>query len=207
MDFLKYFPELTEKQIEQYRALQPLYEDWNAKINVISRKDISNFYERHVQHSLAIAKFLEETFNQQKRLTIIDVGCGGGFPGIPLAIKYPQHQFLLVDRIGKKVRVAEEIAKSIGLENVTFRHASVEEVKETFDYAVSRAVMTLPDLLKLVKRVATKGLVCLKGGDLAEELAPAICRGTVVKDISEYFNEEFFETKKVVMTRFSGGKK
>lgn len=201
MDFVKYFPELTEKQIGQYAALKELYTDWNAKINVISRKDIENLYEHHVQHSLAISKFVEETLGGWKTdSTIVDVGCGGGFPGIPLAIMYPDCHFLLVDRIGKKVKVAQEIAKSIGLTNVDFRHAGIEEVKDTFDYSVSRAVMNLPDLLKLVKRVTRNGLICLKGGDLEEEMTPAIAKNTVIKNIKDYFDEEFFETKKVVYT-------
>ena len=201
MDFVKYFPELTEKQISQYAALKELYTDWNAKINVISRKDIENLYEHHVQHSLAISKFVEETLGGWKAdSTIVDVGCGGGFPGIPLAIMYPDCHFLLVDRIGKKVKVAQEIAKSIGLTNVDFRHAGIEEVKDIFDYSVSRAVMNLPDLLKLVKRVTRNGLICLKGGDLEEEMTPAIAKNTVIKEIKDYFDEEFFETKKVVYT-------
>lgn len=201
MDFTKYFPELTAKQIEQFEALLSLYTDWNAKINVISRKDIDNLYEHHVQHSLAIAKFVEtELGGWQDGTTIVDVGCGGGFPGIPLAIKYPQCKFLLVDRIGKKVRVAQEVANAIGLKNVEFRHAGIEEIKQQFDYSVSRAVMNLPDLLKLVKRVTTTGLICLKGGDLEEEMTPAIAKNTVIKSIPDYFGEEFFETKKVVYT-------
>lgn len=201
MEFIKYFPELTEKQISQYAALQELYTDWNAKINVISRKDIENLYEHHVQHSLAISKFVEDTKrNWNEPLKIVDVGCGGGFPGIPLAIRYPNCQFLLVDRIGKKVKVAQEVANAIGLTNVEFRHAGIEEIKDTFDYSVSRAVMNLPDLLKLVKRVTTKGLICLKGGDLEAEMTPAIAKNTTIKDIKDYFEEEFFETKKVVYT-------
>lgn len=203
MDFVKYFPELNETQIDQYKALLSLYTDWNSKINVISRKDIDNLYVHHVQHSLAIAKFID---NELKGLAdgtrLVDVGCGGGFPGIPMAIMYPNCNFLLVDRIGKKVKVAQEIAKSIGLKNVEFKHAGIEEVKESFDYSVSRAVMALPELLKLVKRVSTKGLICLKGGDLEEELKPAIARGSIVKDIKEYFDEDFFDTKKVVFTPF-----
>lgn len=202
MDFVKYFPELTSEQTSQYSALQELYADWNSKINVISRKDIDNLYEHHVQHSLAIARFVEEELGGWgDGTTIVDVGCGGGFPGIPLAIKYPQCKFLLVDRIGKKVRVAQEVANAIGLKNVEFRHAGIEEVKASFDYAVSRAVMNLPDLLKLVKRVTKTGLICLKGGDLTEEMTPAIARSTVTRDISQYFSEEFFETKKVVYTK------
>lgn len=202
MDFVKYFPELTSEQTSQYSALQELYADWNSKINVISRKDIDNLYEHHVQHSLAIARFVEEELGEWgDGTTIVDVGCGGGFPGIPLAIRYPQCKFLLVDRIGKKVRVAQEVANAIGLKNVEFRHAGIEEVKASFDYAVSRAVMNLPDLLKLVKRVTKTGLICLKGGDLTEEMTPAIARSTVTRDISQYFSEEFFETKKVVYTK------
>lgn len=204
MDFVKYFPELTSEQIAQFQALQELYTDWNSKINVISRKDIDNIYERHVQHSLAIAKFVEEELGGWKAgTTIVDVGCGGGFPGIPLSIRYPECSFLLVDRIGKKVRVAQEIANTIGLNNAEFRHAGIEEVKLTFDYAVSRAVMNLPDLLKLVKRVTTKGLICLKGGDLTDEITAAIAQRTQVKDISQYFGEVFFQTKKVVYTKMN----
>lgn len=204
MDFIKYFPLLSEEQIAQYQALQELYSDWNAKINVISRKDIDNLYIHHVQHSLAVAKFIDTELNGLEDGTrLVDVGCGGGFPGIPLAIKYPNFHFLLVDRIGKKVRVAQEVATAIGLKNVEFKHAGIEEVKESFDYSVSRAVMNLPDLLKLVKRITTKGLICLKGGNLEDELKPSIAKGTVVKDIKEYFEEDFFETKKVVYTPFN----
>lgn len=203
MTFQQYFPQLTARQISQYEALQGLYTDWNAKINVISRKDIDQLYEHHVQHSLAVACYVEKELGGWPAGTrIVDVGCGGGFPGIPLAIMYPECHFLLVDRIGKKVRVAQEVAAAIGLTNVEFRHAGIEEVKETFDYAVSRAVMVLPDLLKLVRRCTTRGLICLKGGDLDEELRPAICRGTRVVPISGYFGEEFFATKQVVHTPF-----
>lgn len=199
-EFLKYFPELTPGQITQIESLQPLYEDWNAKINVISRKDIDQLYEHHVQHSLAIARYVEEHRIWKPGTRIVDVGCGGGFPGIPLAILYPDCHFLLVDRIGKKVRVAQEVANAIGLQNVEFRHAGIEEVKESFDYAVSRAVMVLPDLVKLVRRCTTRGLITLKGGDLAEELKPRSCQGTTVVPISQYFAEEFFETKNVLYT-------
>lgn len=204
MDFVKYFPELTPLQISQFEALHDLYSDWNAKINVISRKDIENLYEHHVQHSLAIAKYVENVLGGWKEGTsIVDVGCGGGFPGIPLAIFYPNCKFLLVDRIGKKVRVAQEVAVAIGLKNVEFRHAGIEEVKQMFDYSVSRAVMNLPDLLKLVKKVTAKSLICLKGGDLDQEITPSIKKNTDVVDISSYFQEEFFETKKVVCTKIS----
>lgn len=202
MDFLKYFPELTEQQMRQYEALKPLYEDWNAKINVISRKDIDSLYEHHVQHSLAVSRYVETRLKGgwPAGTRIVDVGCGGGFPGIPLAIRYPECHFLLVDRIGKKVRVAQEVASAIGLTNVEFRHAGIEEVKEEFDYAVSRAVMVLPDLVKLVRRCTCHGLITLKGGDLDEELRPRQCQGTQVVPVSEYFDEEFFLTKNVLYT-------
>lgn len=198
--FLRYFPELTSEQVSQYEALQALYEEWNACINVISRKDIDQLYEHHVQHSMAIARYVDEHRLWQGGERIVDVGCGGGFPGIPLAIRYPQCHFLLVDRIGKKVRVAQEVATAIGLTNVEFRHAGIEEVKETYDYAVSRAVMVLPDLVKLVRRCTTTGLITLKGGDLSEELQPRSCQGTKVVPISTYFEEEFFATKNVLYT-------
>lgn len=202
MDFLKYFPELTSEQIRQYEALQALYEEWNAKINVISRKDIDSLYEHHVQHSLAVSRYVETRLSGgwPTGTSIVDVGCGGGFPGIPLAIRYPDCHFLLVDRIGKKVRVAQEVANAIGLTNVEFRHAGIEEVKQEFDFAVSRAVMVLPDLVKLVRRCTRRGLITLKGGDLAEELQPRQCQGTEVVPISEFFREEFFETKNVLFT-------
>lgn len=206
MEFLKYFPELTEEQRTQFAALLPLYTDWNAKINVVSRKDIENLYEHHVQHSLAISRYVETSLKGgwPAGTCIVDVGCGGGFPGIPLAIRYPECHFLLVDRIGKKVRVAQEVATAIGLKNVEFRHAGIEEVKEEFDYAVSRAVMVLPDLVKLVRRCTKTGLITLKGGDLDEELKPRQCQGTKVVPISTYFDEEFFETKNVLYTPMKG---
>lgn len=200
--FLRYFPQLTERQVEQFLALQPLYEDWNAKINVISRKDIDQLYEHHVQHSMAISAYVDALGLWPDGTRIVDVGCGGGFPGIPLAIRYPECHFLLVDRIGKKVRVAQEVAAAIGLTNVEFRHAGIEEVKEKFDYAVSRAVMPQPDLVKLVKRCTTRGLITLKGGELAEELAARNCVGTFVLPVSRYFEEEFFATKNIVHTPF-----
>lgn len=201
LQFLKYFPQLTAEQVTQYAALQSLYEDWNAKINVVSRKDIDHLYEHHVQHSLAIAKLVERDGLWPQGTRVVDVGCGGGFPGIPLAIMYPECTFMLVDRIGKKVRVAQEVANAIGLTNVSFRHAGIEEVKDvTFDYAVSRAVMVLPDLVKLVRRCTTKALITLKGGDLADELKPRICQATQVIPVSEFFDEEFFATKNVLYT-------
>ena len=168
---LKYFPDLTEAQKQQFASLYDLYTDWNAKINVISRKDIENLYEHHVLHSLGIAKVIRFTPGTR----IMDLGTGGGFPGIPLAILFPEVKFHLVDSIGKKVRVATEVANSIGLKNVTFRHARAEEEKQLFDFVVSRAVMPLADLLKIIrKNIASEqhnampnGLICLKGGELA----------------------------------------
>ena len=171
----EYF-KLTDRQAEQFAQLDALYRDWNSKINVISRKDIDNLYEHHVLHSLAIAKLLPF----QPGTTIMDVGTGGGFPGIPLAILFPDCQFLLIDSIGKKIKVASEVAQALGLTNVVCKQERVEEEKQKFDFVVSRAVMPLPDLVKLVrKNISNKqrnavpnGLVVLKGGDLSEELKP-----------------------------------
>ena len=198
---LKYFPDLTEEQKRQFAALYDLYLDWNSKINVISRKDIENLYEHHVLHSLGIAKVIRFRPGTQ----IMDLGTGGGFPGIPLAILFPEVQFHLVDSIGKKVRVASEIANSIGLKNITFRHARAEEEKGKFDFVVSRAVMPLTDLLKIIrKNISSKpqnalpnGLICLKGGELGNETMP-VKNKTTLWDLKEFFEEEFFETKKVV---------
>ncbi len=198
---LKYFPHLTPTQIEQFKALGPLYADWNQKINVISRKDIDNLYPNHILHSLGIAKFTD--FKDESR--ILDIGTGGGFPGIPLAIMFPNVQFLLVDRTGKKIKVATAIAQEIGLTNVELRQADVAEIKETFDFAVSRAVMELPQLAALAKKRIKKecinsipnGLICLKGGDLQNELKP-FGTNSIETNLSTYFDEEFFETKKVV---------
>ncbi|MGN0053199.1 MAG: 16S rRNA (guanine(527)-N(7))-methyltransferase RsmG [Bacteroides sp.] len=197
----KYFPQLTEEQRSQYVALDALYRDWNSKINVISRKDIDNLYEHHVLHSLGIAQIIR--FRPGSR--IMDLGTGGGFPGIPLAILFPECQFHLVDSIGKKVRVATEVAQSIGLKNVTFCHERAEEEKQRFDFVVSRAVMPLADLVKIVrKNIAPRpqnalpnGLICLKGGELANETLPFKHRATLW-DLKEYFEEEYFQTKKVV---------
>ena len=197
----KYFPALSERQKEQYAALGTLYPEWNAKINVISRKDIDNLYEHHILHSLGIAKALRFTDGT----TLVDVGTGGGFPGIPLAIMFPNCHFHLIDRIGKKVRVATEIAQAIGLDNVTFRHCGIEEEKQKFDFAISRAVMPLPDLVKLVrKNISTtqrnamaNGLLCLKGGNLEAEIAP-LRKRLLDFDLKDFFEEEFFETKKVL---------
>ena len=198
---LKYFPDLTEEQKRQFAALYDLYTDWNSKINVISRKDIENLYEHHVLHSLGIAKVIR--FKPGTK--VMDLGTGGGFPGIPLAILFPEVQFHLVDSIGKKVRVATEIAGSIGLKNVTTRHARAEEEKQLFDFVVSRAVMPLTDLLKIIrKNISPKqqnalpnGLICLKGGELERETMP-VKNKTTMWNLKEFFGEEFFETKKVV---------
>ena len=197
----KYFSNLSEKQIEQFAALYDLYTDLNSKINVISRKDITNLYEHHVLHSLGIAKYTQFA----PGTTVMDLGTGGGFPGIPLAILFPEVKFHLVDSIGKKVRVASEIATAIGLKNVTFRHCRAEEEKQVFDYVVSRAVMPLTDLLKIIrKNISTEqrnalpnGLICLKGGELEKEVMPVKNR-TDFFDLNTVFEEEFFETKKVV---------
>ena len=198
---LKYFPELTDKQKEQFAALYDLYTDWNSKINVISRKDITNLYEHHVLHSLGIAKVTRFRPGTE----IMDLGTGGGFPGIPLAIMFPDTKFHLVDSIGKKVKVATEIAKAIGLQNVTTRHCRAEEEKQMFDFVVSRAVMPLTDLLKIIRKNIKKeqanalpnGLICLKGGELQNEVMP-VKHQTVIYDLKDYFKEEYFETKKVV---------
>ena len=198
---LKYFPDLTEEQKRRFAALYDLYTDWNSKINVISRKDIENLYEHHVLHSLGIAKVIR--FKPGTK--VMDLGTGGGFPGIPLAILFPEVQFHLVDSIGKKVRVATEIAGSIGLKNVTTRHARAEEEKQLFDFVVSRAVMPLADLVKIVRKNIKKeqinalpnGLICLKGGELAHEILP-FRNQAISMDLKDHFKEEFFETKKVV---------
>ncbi|MDL2224178.1 16S rRNA (guanine(527)-N(7))-methyltransferase RsmG [Bacteroidales bacterium OttesenSCG-928-M06] len=197
----KYFPEISPLQEEQYSKLYDLYKDWNSKINLISRKDIDNLYEKHILHSLGIAKVI--TFKPQT--AILDVGTGGGFPGIPLAILFPESNFLLLDSIGKKVKVAEDVARQIGLNNVECIHSRIEDEKREFDFIVSRAVMPLGDLLKLSKKniypksknALPNGILCLKGGDLQEELKPF--RNKVIQyELSESFQEEFFQTKKVI---------
>lgn len=198
---LKYFPNLTDEQKRQFAALYDLYIDWNAKINVISRKDIENLYEHHVLHSLGIAKII----NFRAGSSIMDLGTGGGFPGIPLAILFPECKFHLVDGIGKKVRVATEVANAIGLKNTTFRHARAQEEKALFDFVVSRAVMPLTDLIDIIKKNIAKeqhnalpnGLICLKGGELERETMP-VKNKTMISDLNQYFKEPFFETKKVV---------
>lgn len=197
----KYFPALSGKQREQFEKLGPLYADWNSKINVISRKDIDNLYTNHILHSLAIAKFLQPA----PGTTFLDMGTGGGFPGIPLAIMYPECRFHLIDRIGKKIKVAQAIAEAIGLTNVTFQHGDIGECRQKYDYVVSRAVMRLDELLPLIKKnVGGKqrngvpnGLICLKGGDISDELRAARA-DELVDELRNYFDEEYFATKKLV---------
>ena len=204
---LKYFPDLTETQKQQFAALYDLYTDWNSKINVISRKDITNLYEHHVLHSLGIAKII----HFRPETEIMDLGTGGGFPGIPLAILFPDTHFHLVDSIGKKVKVATEIAQAIGLKNVTTRHCRAEEEKQQFDFVVSRAVMPLTDLLKIIRKNIRKeqhnalpnGLICLKGGELDQETMP-VKHKTMLYDLKNEFTEDFFKTKKVVYVTISG---
>lgn len=198
---LAYFPELSETQRKQFGALYDLYTDWNAKINVISRKDIENLYLHHVLHSLAIARLIR--FKEGS--SVMDIGTGGGFPGIPLAILFPDVTFHLVDSIGKKIKVAQAVAESVGLTNVTFRHGRAEEEKQVFDFVVSRAVMPLADLVKIARKNMKKeqsnalpnGLICLKGGELQHEILP-FRQKAVMEELSDYFEEEFFKTKKVV---------
>lgn len=197
----KYFSSLTETQTKQFSMLQDLYNDWNAKINVISRKDIQQLYEHHVLHSLAIAKFI----NFKNGTNILDFGTGGGFPGIPLAILFPECRFTLIDGTGKKVRVAQEVATAIDLKNVETKHIRGEEEKGKYDFVVSRAVMPLPELIKIVrkniskqqKNVLPNGIICLKGGSLADELKP-FSNIVQVTEISNWFTEEWFQTKQVV---------
>ena len=201
MNIISDYFKLTERQAEQFAQLDALYRDWNSKINVISRKDIDNLYEHHVLHSLAIAKLLPF----QPNTSILDVGTGGGFPGIPLAILFPECQFMLIDSIGKKIKVASEVAQALGLTNVVCKQERAEEEKQKFDFVVSRAVMPLPDLVKLVrKNISSKqrnavpnGLVVLKGGDLKDELAPFI-KTAEVTPCSQWFKGEWFETKQVI---------
>lgn len=199
---LRHFPGLTPWQLEAYGRLQELYSDWNAKINVISRADMGNLYTRHVLHSLAIAAFLGPL---EPGTEILDLGTGGGFPGIPLAILWPDCHFHLIDRIGKKIKVAQSVAESIGLRNATFQHGDSGECHERFDYIISRAVMRLDSLIALVRRnirhssqnVIPPGLLCLKGGNLAEEIE-AVSRPVLEVPLSDYFTEDFYATKSLV---------
>lgn len=198
---LKYFPHLSESQKAQFTQLGTLYPEWNQRINVISRKDIENLYVNHILHSLSIAQFI----NFKDGTTILDMGTGGGFPGIPLAILFPNCKFHLIDRIGKKIKVAQSIAEAIGLKNVTFQHGDIGECHNKYDFVVSRAVMRLDELVPLIKRnVSPKsrngypnGLICLKGGDLTSEMSK-LKYPILDTDISIYFKEEYFNTKKII---------
>lgn len=196
---LKYFPDLTEKQLEQFDKLEDLYNEWNEKINVISRKDMESLYEKHILHSLAIAKIMEFAPGTK----VLDIGTGGGFPGIPLAILFPEAEFTLIDSIGKKISVVNAVAEGVELKNVTAIHGRAEQLKEKFHFVVSRAVTQMPEFLKWLKGKFEKeqfnpkhnGILYLKGGDLAEELAGIKAE---IFNLKNYFDEEFFETKKVV---------
>ncbi len=196
-----YFPNLSAEQIEQFNQLQALYTFWNAQINVISRKDLDEFYERHVLHSLGIAKVCSFVPGTE----ILDIGTGGGFPGIPMAILFPEVQFHLVDSIGKKIKVVHEVAKTLGLNNVTVTHARAEEIKEKYDFIVSRAVTAMPAFIPWTKgKMKTEnrndlknGILYLKGGDLEEELS-ATKKPYTLHPLSKFFTEPFFETKYVV---------
>lgn len=204
MDFDRipyYFPDLNEIQKQQLEQLKPLYEEWNAQINVISRKDMDNFYERHVLHSLALAKVI----HFKTGTTLLDVGTGGGFPGIPLAILFPKCKFHLVDSIGKKIKVVKGVADSLGLKNVTASHINAKQINNKYDFVISRAVTRLHPFIGWIKTNIKKkgfnelpnGILYLKGGDLKEELSE-INKKYKLHSIPSYFEEEFFETKKIV---------
>lgn len=200
-EILKYFPHLSEEQQRQYAALYDLYSDWNSKINVISRKDIDNLYEHHILHSLAIAKFI----GFKAGTNILDFGTGGGFPGIPLAIMFPEVNFKLIDGTGKKIKVATEIAKAIGLKNVVAEHLRGEDEREKYDFIVSRAVMQLSDMIRLMRKNISRtqhnalpnGFITLKGGDLTEETKPYKNIANVLR-LSEWFEEDWFKGKNII---------
>ncbi|MBQ5704886.1 MAG: 16S rRNA (guanine(527)-N(7))-methyltransferase RsmG [Alistipes sp.] len=199
----KYFPSLTEHQKEQFRALYALYADWNAKINVVSRKDFEQLYLRHVLHSLAIAKVCQFEAGAK----VLDVGCGGGFPSVPLAIMFPEVQFISADSIGKKITVVKGVCEGAGITNIDARHTRVEQIPEKFDYVISRAVTEMPQFVKWIwskiergqRGTLPNGILYLKGGDLTEELSATRMKWTEYQ-IADFFEEEFFETKKVVYT-------
>lgn len=199
----KYFPSLTEHQKEQFRALYDLYADWNAKINVVSRKDFEQLYLRHVLHSLAIAKVCQFEAGAK----VLDVGCGGGFPSVPLAIMFPEVQFISADSIGKKITVVKGVCEGAGITNIDARHTRVEQIPEKFDYVISRAVTEMPQFVKWIwskiergqRGTLPNGILYLKGGDLQEELSATRMKWTEYQ-IADFFEEEFFETKKVVYT-------
>ena len=202
---IKYFPNIDNEQRERFAALPRLYSEWNEKINVISRKDIDNLYERHIIHSLGIAKVMPFIPNAQ----VLDVGTGGGFPGIPLAIMFPQTQFMLIDSIGKKIKVVNAVTEALGLKNVVAQQIRAEQVKGKFDFVVCRAVTDMNAFAPWVqnkisntnKHALQNGILCLKGGDLQEELKPFGHKATIY-DLSKFFAEEFYETKKVVHLTF-----
>lgn len=199
----KYFPALTEQQKEQFGALYDLYADWNAKINVVSRKDFEQLYLRHVLHSLAIAKVCQFEAGAK----VLDVGCGGGFPSVPLAIMFPEAQFVSADSIGKKITVVKGVCEGAGITNIDARHTRVEQIPEKFDYVISRAVTEMPQFVKWIwskiergqRGTLPNGILYLKGGDLTEELSATRMKWTEYQ-IADFFEEEFFETKKVVYT-------
>lgn len=201
-ELLRYFPDLSKTQADQFRELLPLYQEWNEKINVISRKDVENFYERHVLHSLGIAKVLAF----KPRTSVLDVGTGGGFPGIPLAILFPEVEFHLVDSIGKKIKVVNEVSKLLHLSNVVASHTRAEDINQNYDFVISRAVTRLARFYPWVRKKFTdksrhklkNGVLYLKGGDLQEELQESRLRKIATYPLREYFESDFFETKKVV---------
>lgn len=204
-EILRYFPYITHQQTVQFDVMGRLYKEWNEKVNVVSRKDIDNIFPHHILHSLSIAKF----FTPAPGTRILDLGTGGGFPGIPLAVLWPDCRFHMIDRIAKKIKVAQSIATELKLDNVTFQHGDAGECHERFDYVISRAVMCLPDLIRISARniqtssavTPPAGLICLKGGDLTEEIA-AVRRPVLKIPISDWFSDSFFSTKYLLYVNF-----